>query len=264
MYFAPSAYRGGIRLGGPFERRHRRDHRRRHPDLRQPELPDSAGGGPPRCGHSGGSSARCSPPAWSPQLIAYPVYELTSQLAPWPFPPGGEPHRHAGGSRRPRRGSAGISASPRSVRLGIRPALAQVHDGSPVVSGIVGMATAAARRGGAAGRCTGGSPAGAQLPAQAPARRLEFGHRRRTHRRDRDARRHALPRSHGSPVPGPRCSSPRRCSRSCIFSPRRASRSSELHWASGFDLIARSFAPLGTPALVLDSFTGVACGEPGA
>jgi hypothetical protein len=28
----------------------------------------------------------------------------------------------------------------------------------------------------------------------------------------------------------------------------------ELHWGSGFDLLARSFAPLGTPALVLDSF----------
>ena len=29
----------------------------------------------------------------------------------------------------------------------------------------------------------------------------------------------------------------------------------ELHWSSGFDLLARSFAPLGSPALVLDSFT---------
>lgn len=28
----------------------------------------------------------------------------------------------------------------------------------------------------------------------------------------------------------------------------------QLHWASGFDLLARSFAPLGTPSLVLDSF----------
>jgi membrane protease YdiL (CAAX protease family) len=28
----------------------------------------------------------------------------------------------------------------------------------------------------------------------------------------------------------------------------------QLHWASGFDLLARSFAPLGTPSLVFDSF----------
>ena len=33
------------------------------------------------------------------------------------------------------------------------------------------------------------------------------------------------------------------------------------HWGSGFDLLSRSFAPLGTPSLVLDSFTGVARGE---
>ena len=123
-------------------------------------------------------------------LIAYPVYELTSQLASWPF------HRVA--SRVAMLAAAGgLIWLCRHLGVGSKRALGY---GLPwrrfvtvaLISGIVGMATAAA---GAAlllamhWRIGAGT---ARRRPQAAPRRLELRHRRRADRGDGDARRHAL------------------------------------------------------------------------
>jgi membrane protease YdiL (CAAX protease family) len=183
-------------------------------------------------------------------LIAYPVYELTSQVASWPF------HRVA--SRVAMLAAAGgLIWLCRHLGVGSKRALGY---GLPwrrfvtvaLTSGIVGMATAAA---GAAlllamhWRIGAGTHSVLKLILVGLSSGIAVALIEETVMRG--AMHSAIARESGQwaavLLTAPLFAV-------LHFFAKARIPVEELHWASGFDLLARSFAPLSTPSLVFDSF----------
>jgi len=183
-------------------------------------------------------------------LIAYPVYELTSQVASWPF------HRVA--SRVAMLAAAGgLIWLCRHLGVGSKRALGY---GLPwrrfvtvaLISGIVGMATAAA---GAAlllamhWRIGAGTHSVLKLLLVGLSSGIAVALIEETVMRG--AMHSAIERESGQWV-AVLLTAP--LFAVLHFFAKARIPVDELHWASGFDLLARSFAPLSTPSLVFDSF----------
>jgi membrane protease YdiL (CAAX protease family) len=183
-------------------------------------------------------------------LIAYPVYELTSHVASWPF------HRVA--SRVAMLAAAGgLVWLCRHLGVGSKRALGY---GLPsrrfvtvaLISGIVGMATAAA---GAAlllamqWRIGVATPSVLKLLLVGLSSGIAVALIEETVMRG--AMHSAIARESGQwaavLLTAPLFAV-------LHFFAKARIPVDELHWASGFDLLARSFAPLSTPSLVFDSF----------
>jgi hypothetical protein len=183
-------------------------------------------------------------------LIAYPVYEVTSHVASWPF------HRVA--SRVAMLAAAGgLVWLCRRLGVGSKRALGY---GLPwrrflkvaVISGIAGMATAAV---GAAlllsmhWRVAAGSPSLLKLFVVGLSSGIAVALIEETVMRG--AMHTAIARESGQwaavLLTAPLFAV-------LHFFAKARIPVDQLHWGSGFDLLARSFAPLGTPSLVLDSF----------
>ena len=184
-------------------------------------------------------------------LIAYPVYDLTSQVAPWPF------HRVA--SRVAMLVAAGgLTWLCRHLGVGSKRALGY---GLPwrrflkvaLIAGIAGMATAAA---GAAlllamhWRVVAGSPSVLKLILVGLSSGIAVALIEETVMRG--AMHSAIARESGqwaaALLTAPLFAV-------LHFFAKARIPVDQLHWGSGFDLLVRSFAPLGTPSLVFDSFT---------
>jgi len=183
-------------------------------------------------------------------LIAYPLYELTAQVAPWPF------HRVA--SR-----IAMLAAAGGLVwlcrHLGVRSKRALGY-GLPwrrflrvaLIAGFVGMATAAV---GAAlllamhWRMIEGSQSLLKLFLIGLSSGIAVALIEETVMRG--AMHSAIERESG-PWAAVLLTAP--LFAVLHFFAKARIPVEELHWGSGFDLLARSFAPLATPSLVLDSF----------
>ena len=182
-------------------------------------------------------------------LIAYPVYELTSHLAPWPF------HRVAGRVAM-LAAAGGLVWLCRRLGVGSKQALGY---GLPwrrfikvaLLFGVIGIATAAA---------------GAWLllamrwRVPAPGSLLKFflvglssgiAVALIEETVMRGAMHTAIERESGSWAAA-LLTAP--LFAVLHFFAKAHIPPEQLHWASGFDLLVRSFAPLGSPALVLDSF----------
>jgi membrane protease YdiL (CAAX protease family) len=183
-------------------------------------------------------------------LIAYPVYELTSQFAPWPF------HRVA--SRIAMLAAAGGLAwlcrhlgitSKRALGYGV-PWRRFVR--VAVISGLAGMATAAVGAWvllAAHWRVPAGAHSVLKLLLVGLSSGIAVALIEETVMRG--AMHTAIARESG-PWAAVLLTAP--LFAVLHFFAKARIPVEQLHWASGFDLIARSFAPLGTPALVLDSF----------
>jgi uncharacterized protein len=183
-------------------------------------------------------------------LVAYPVYELTSQVASWPF------HRVA--SRVAMLVAAGgLTWLCRHLGVGSKRALGY---GLPwrrflkvaLISGIAGMATAAA----AAAlllamhwRVVAGSPSMPKLFLVGLSSGIAVALIEETVMRG--AMHSAIARESGQwaavLLTAPLFAV-------LHFFAKARIPVDQLHWGSGFDLLVRSFAPLGTPSLVFDSF----------
>ncbi len=199
-------------------------------------------------------------------LVAYPVHELTAQVASWPF------HRVAGRLAM-LAAAGGLWWLCRHLGVDSRQALGYgLTRGrflrAALLFGVIGMATAAVGAGlllsmhwrviGGSGAIPDGGTAGWIAAARTLLRLLLIGLSSGVavalieETVMRGAMHSAIARESG-PWAAVLCTAP--LFAVLHFFAKAHIPADQLNWGSGFELLARSFAPLGTPSLVADSFT---------